>query len=151
MSKSVGDLAALRAHIDATPAYSGMTDADVAAHLNGEQVTMRGGVDMEDVLLWVARNGIRSALAAGVSQGGAIGDLCANALGLIDSPHVDSLAVGDENVAAMLDTLTAVGIIENGARDALLELAPVAETTRGEWVFGRGVSSSDVSHARGVA
>ncbi len=156
------DYAALKAALTAT--YSGLTDAQVIAAVNGVTVQQTVDVAMSDVLAYFALQGelptIKGWATNPPAVAGAVTAQAANAaqtLGLMVGPPplFDTLQMSDPvkgpAISALLSALVSAGLISSAAAQAITAMSSTMVSQASIWGWPGGIIENDLVAARAMA
>jgi len=137
--------------------YTGQTDAEILAALNGNTVEVAVDVPIGEIEGYLRLNGIMSALQAyGTATGTTEAGVAARELtGLVMSPHMSVVQMSDPAVATainnMLDALVTAGQLTSAQQSALLALAVAQTSIAAQLGWPGGVAETDLAVARALA
>lgn len=153
------DYAALKSALATT--YSGLTDAQIIADVNGVTVPQTVDVAMSDVLAYFALQGalptIKGWATTPPAIAGSVTAQAANAaqtLGLMVGPPplFGSLQMSDPvkgpAISALLSALVSAGLITSAAAGAITSLATITVSQASIWGWPGGIIENDLVAAR---
>ncbi len=155
----IPDYSALKNALAAT--YSGLTDAQIIADVNGVTVPQTVDVAMSDVLAYFALQGelptIKGWATNPPAVAGAVTAQAANAaqtLGLMVGPPplFDSLQMSDPvkgpAISALLSALVSAGLISSAAAQAITAMSSTTVSQASIWGWPGGIIENDLVAAR---
>lgn len=141
-------IAALRAHIDATPEYAAWvangSDQQIADAISAVTSQVVGGVSRSRFAIWAGKTGVRTIIQDHANtQGSPLRAICLTLLDFLQGGVSDSLDFAEPDNQAMLAVWVQMSAITQAQADELLAMA-----TTNQPIFGT-VSNLDVARALG--
>ena len=123
------------------------SDNAIADLLNAPRYSALGGVNITNMLIWIAKHGIMKQLRdAAAGADATIASIAEVAILLVNNPNISSIDLGLADVQNMLGLLAQAGVIPSDAYQELLGLAAI-QMSRAKQIGLRAVTADDVSRA----